>query len=480
VPPDSAHDVVKKRPVGELEGLVILLNKTGEGNNIVSLVSIESPCSAPLEENHVRSALDLLQQRHPLLRARIQGADSETPTWVCDAPPIPLEVVPRTSANAWEAATQPLLSHKYDMDVGPPILAVLLKDEKGKRDGCLHYDMLLALSHAICDARSVREACYEFMVFLEQLRGADAAGMNLHLSCPSLPMPPTLESAAEAAVSLAKSSEPPASQEGVPAQSPPATLPSEIAEEKWSSLLHLPLTLRKARSMSLTISSQKATALLDHCRREKTTIHGALCAAGAIAAAKLRASHKLPAQDVTVQSVIDLRPRLPNPIGNSTVGKYVGGIAGGSAFAYELDDFWSTARKAKKDLTTSLEDGSVWRGTTNVGGIKEGWSMGALVGACFGSVLISNVGGEAYRKGFGDLQWTRFSYAFGTPLRCGPFVQVTCSGFAGDLHLAFLWVEPCCSEGIIEDFACRFVQELDRSMVLSLDGEGYGESEIFA
>ena len=100
-----------------------------------------------LAPSALRSALDALQRRHPLLRAGAVGPASKPYFHFDVAGPIPLETQDRASDDSWIAVAEVELARKFDLAAGPLMRCVYL-------GGPSRADIVLTFQHMILDASS--------------------------------------------------------------------------------------------------------------------------------------------------------------------------------------------------------------------------------------------------------------------------------------------------------------------------------------
>ena len=438
VPKECSPDYTPSRPLGHLETLPHTLNSTGESLNIVAVLHLK--CNNKITKECLEACLLELQARHPLLRARVARDSDDRLEWRCDAGSIPVREV---CEGPWHESTDSLLNHQFDLEAGPPSLVRLISCPAEAISTT--QVILMCLCHSICDARSVRELSFELLRNLGVQRGDNPDPVSTQ--------PLDLRQSMETCIGNLPTLHP--SEVPLP---PPQ--PSPMVDPQTAGLPSG--APRKCRSLNWTIPPVTFEPLLARCRSEQTTVHGALCAAAAIVAHRYSAD---PA-NVVVKSVIDARVLFPDPIPNCNLGYYVGGIDAACDFHFKNPEqsMWDTARAIKQRLQDSIKSGAVLHGNQQISGVVEALRADQLHGAVFGTVLVSNVGNGDYRRTFGTgvnlIQWTSFQYIYGTPLRCGPFVQIAASGFASHLHLNSLWVDPCLSREFVEQFTQATVEML--------------------
>lgn len=111
--------------------------------NVVSVLRLDGDLPAPA----LRTALDALQQRHPLLRTCILTGNKAHTFRFDAAGPIPLEICERPQRNSWIAAAQEELRRRFDLAQGPLVRCRYLVDQNGG-------DLIVTIHHTIVDAGS--------------------------------------------------------------------------------------------------------------------------------------------------------------------------------------------------------------------------------------------------------------------------------------------------------------------------------------
>jgi DNA-binding transcriptional regulator/RsmH inhibitor MraZ len=112
---------------------------------------------------HLRAALFKLQQKHPLLRARIEEDGKGVPFFVISdvVPEIPVEVQARLSGEDWERVSHTEWSKPFDKTLGPLARVVWLKSDEVS-------DLLVVCAHCICDGTSFVTLMRELLVLMDR------------------------------------------------------------------------------------------------------------------------------------------------------------------------------------------------------------------------------------------------------------------------------------------------------------------------
>jgi phthiocerol/phthiodiolone dimycocerosyl transferase-like enzyme len=300
--------------------------------NVISRVRL----TGPLPLHRLRAALDAVQARHPLLRTAIAG--DTAPRFVPTDRPIPLRVVPADGTDEqWvREVDERELADRIDWRTGPLCRAVVLTTGPG---GDTH-DLLLTLPHCVADGTTVLALLADWLT--------TAAGGT----APAHPMPRAVEDlvprryrgpwgAARLGGQLL------ADLYRIRRYRPVRMVPSRF----------VPYARRRTRLIHRGLPAEQVAALAAACRREGTTVNGALAAAMVMA---VGGEPGAPVSSrVAIGSPIDVRGDLVPPVPADAAGAYVATVpsfvpyrpgqhgagrhgAGGS--------LWAVARAVSTDL----------------------------------------------------------------------------------------------------------------------------------
>jgi hypothetical protein len=264
-----------------------------------------------------RQALDTVQERHKLLSVRIEESPGSIPQYrqVNDAP-IPLRIVEDDPDTRWEAEVGEELAMPFDPHGAPLIRAALIQ---GINDAAF----ILVAHHVIADGVSV---AYLIRDTLRALAGG---------TLERLPLSPTQDAI------LGLNHVPAPRGAGEHEQDTPAG-PST----------YRPRDNARPSVQGLRLAPSLTARLRDRARQEGTTVHGALCAAFAIAGRQVSADWR----DIPVRLVspINIRPTLG-------VGEDCGVFISAAASVFEVGatGFWDLARYAKASVATGQTRESV-------------------------------------------------------------------------------------------------------------------------
>lgn len=328
------RDTCINRKLGASERIAWLCDQAGCVNFVVV-----ARIASLLDEEILRTALDLLSIRHPMLRTRIEIQGDE-PVFVSEnVPPIPLRVEVRRSDDHWHTEAEKELEHSLPWPIGPLIRVTLLKSSHVS-------DVLITFHHAIGDGMSGLYLVRDLLRLAGQISGGISPDI---ISFPERPpVEDLLPSGAHGLNGLVKTVDLLGKQLKNIIFRHPQKLPID------SNTL---LNDRCVRIIHCALSPEETASLVARCRKEDTTVHGALCAALLKAVADQIYSMRSDTKPLTIgcMSAVDLRRFLNPPIGEE-VGLYFSMAI--TAHSVKKDvKFWNLARDARKAVHQSIEDG---------------------------------------------------------------------------------------------------------------------------
>lgn len=354
------HRVNLARPLGGLEHFFSLIDQHRSVH-----FSVAAQIEGPTTISGWRAALDALQERHPQLSVGIEAAENGTPHFrqMTNAP-IPLRIARNTSLSNWPQEIANELATPFDPRQAPLVRSALIHGED-------ESVFILTAHHSIADGLSLAYAVRDTLQAL--------CGVTLD----SLSPMPAQEMLVYASQEQTHTSECPA-QPGSPPEGRP------IGFRTLDSSLPNIDTLR--------LTPEFTANLVERSRKERTTVHGALCAATALAGRET--STDWTGFPVRILSPVSLRKQLG--IGEDC-GLFVwAGIVPIEPNAHA--SFWDIARYAKDSLTSkqSLQDVAV-----GMAGLEQAMGAGADVSAA-SQILAQGFPCELLLTNLGDLSSHRF------------------------------------------------------------------------
>ncbi|MER3588550.1 MAG: alcohol acetyltransferase, partial [Mastigocladus sp. ERB_26_1] len=253
------------RKLSPLEQVIEIVNRRAGAYNIVTICRI----NGLLSEEVIRQALELLQARHPRLNSRIvnklNGLRFET-----GYIQIPLRVVTKQHPQqwqevVWEELNQKTESHKSLMRV----VLVHLKNENN-----INY-LITTIHHAIADGISCIKLHSELLKYCQKIISSEPIEV---VSLPALPpikkLLPDSMRGWKGAVNIFLALSRLVLQDIY-------YRPKTLKFEKF-----VAIESRRTGIVHRKLNETQTTQLLNVCRKNKTTVHAALCAAMLFAAGR--------------------------------------------------------------------------------------------------------------------------------------------------------------------------------------------------
>jgi hypothetical protein len=295
------------RPLGGLEHFFSLIDQH-RPVHFAMAAQVEGPTAIPAW----RTALDKLQERHPLLSVAIETNNGQLPIFrTVRSIPIPLRVISGPTVSNWEAEIARELATPFSLGEAPLARAVLIHAP-------FESAFILTTHHSIADGLS---SAYAIRDLLRALTGETLEPL------PPNPAQETLVHMSQQATDDVNDSR----ETQMPDQGPLMTFRS------------IDNLLPSIEAKSLT--PELTRTLLERARKERTTVHGALTSALVLAGRESSADWNH--SPVRVMSPFNLRKELG--VGED-LGVFVW-AAGVSMSPGTLADFWDMARYAKSSLT---------------------------------------------------------------------------------------------------------------------------------
>ncbi|GAA4185904.1 condensation domain-containing protein [Streptosporangium oxazolinicum] len=315
--------------------------------NVISHVRVRGH----LSHERFGSGLDMLQQRHPLLRVAIEaGPGDEDPCFVPSPAPIPMRTVNVPSALETEGGAQPHWERQLnevelvtpvDWRTGPLARAVVISQTgSGDTDEDVH-DLILTLPHCIADGTTVLTLIRQWVELAAENTGRSGltpGDGDRSRSEPERPAPEDMLPARyRGAAGTARTIRQFARDQGALAL---------LRPRRFEASQKVPFEDRRTRLIRRSLDTEQLEALTSACRSRGATVQGLLAAAMvASVAGDANSSGR-----ITIGSPIDIRPDLVPPVSGREVGTYVATVP--SIVAYRPgDSLWPVAREISTDLS---------------------------------------------------------------------------------------------------------------------------------
>ncbi len=294
-----------------------------------------------VSEEMLRRAVARVQQRHALLRVRIETRPSAV-SWFTSrgVHDIPITVVPRESEDGWIEAHAQASRLPFEFEARPAIRFVLVHAPE-------RSEVIILCHHIICDGMSLAYLARDLMVCLgEPAREVEVLPAPSPIDLDNLPedvSQPGLvkfligrmnRSWAEGAVTFDQIDY------------------ETLTEAYWDHYHH--------ELFSIELSEAETTALVARCRKEKVTVNSALTAAFSGAQSFVQGEQPYHAKAVIAA---DLRERLPRSPGEG-MGMYAGGVELKLRYNHKRG-FWENARQFHKGIQPALTNKKLFSAILN-------------------------------------------------------------------------------------------------------------------
>jgi hypothetical protein len=355
------------RPLGTMERCLWLLDQTHPIH-----FSIAAEIEGPTTLTSWRSALDAVQLRHPFFSVCIDKDDESSPCFRRVAgTQIPLRVVDGKDAEPqWERELERELSTRFDPKQAPLIRAVLLHQPNKSM-------LIFTAHHSIGDGISMAFAIRDTLRAL--------SGEKLE----TLPPVPSMEDLL-----------------GMP-QTPPARPFSKTSWGTGAERVAATIDMNTGwapRVKGLRLSTELTSKLLRRSRQERTTLHGALCAALVAAGRQVFSAWKNP---IRIHSSVDARRLLQ--LGEHYMQLAFGGIV--AVNPETMADFWDIARFMKTGLAPAQSVAGISAGLGRLNdlllqGLDSHTLSQVAKKANAHEATLTNLGNLPFDTSFGDLKLT--------------------------------------------------------------------------
>ena len=317
------------RKLGFVEMWMALGHDVG-GGLIVNVVYLEGILTPEV----VQQALKLVQQRHPMLQVYIVESEDGLYFQSTGITEIPVQFIYKQDENEAIKIAEKELHTKFTPGKNPLCRLTILYSHQ-HQNTC---EMIITFHHGIVDGISCMRFIDDLLFYHQQIN----EGENIS-QVESLEFIPPIETL----VNYNIPSQNPRENHQLANEQP--TLPPQLVIEYQAAANE-----RFSRMLPRMLSQEKTKILIDKCKQEKTTVHGAMCAAMLFAAGKLLSidtqvnfSYGLP---------VNLRKYGEPEITDQNLGCFISAL-GFNQLIEPNTSFWDLARECKSQIHDSLISG---------------------------------------------------------------------------------------------------------------------------
>jgi NRPS condensation-like uncharacterized protein len=412
------------RPLSPLEHAGWLIDQ-GINQNWVVIARLSKKLHGP----NLKKALEQIQKMYPPLQCKIKRTD--TPEFVTeDVPEIPLTILERKGNDHWLEEADDELLIPFPWDKGPLMrVKVLVSNDRS--------DLLITVSHIIADGVSSVGLLKKILKIIGNFRkGETSISEPIYKELPStfellkrdLKYPPEFLDIFGKLVLLFNK---------------PVEMPGDI---------DVPPEKRRTRLVPKLMTQKETKELIARCKKENTTVHGAICAAVLQTVAEqirhLSTAKKTGPLMIGCCSPVNIRHLFKRPVGEE-MGNFIS-----DALHYQLIDentsLWKNARKVKETLIKDLKFGRDIKALLEM---KTGFTekltpieMVHNLNKLFPPVLVTNLGVIKLPDELSELIPDSIHYTASINPAAKNGFTVAVFTYCGCLNLEFLYSEPYISK----------------------------------
>ncbi len=302
-----------------------------------SVVTLIARIKGNITEKMLKNAALKVQQRHQLLRVRIQVDENDDPWFTSeDVGEIPIEIVPRTSEEDWIKISMEASKVPFKFNKGPLIRFTLVQSASIS-------ELIISCFHIICDGMSLAYLARDIMVYLsDPNKKVEILPDEVPISQNNMPEEMKLNFFFKWILNR---------------------MNKKWAEEKIIFNLQDHEVLNEAywnkfhhQILAVELSEAETTTLVEKCRKEEVTVNSALVTA--FQAAQYMIQGNKPYHSLMMIAG-NVRNRLPKPASEG-MGFYASAIDVKSNYNLKKN-LWENARVIHKKLISSYTNKNFFR-----------------------------------------------------------------------------------------------------------------------
>jgi hypothetical protein len=294
-----------------------------------------------ISEEMLRQAVAKVQQRHTLLRVRIE-TDAEHGSWFTSegVQEVPIGIVPRDSEDDWIDVHAQASRVPFEFEMHPAIRFVLVQSPDLS-------EVIILCHHLICDGMSLAYLARDVMVHLgDPAREVEVLPAPPPIDLDNLPGDVSQPSLVKFLIGRMNRKW---AKEAVFFDQEDYRI---LTEAYWDHYHH--------ELFSIERSEAETSALVARCRKEKVTVNSALTAAFSGAQSFVQGEKSYHAKTVIAA---DLRDRLPHSPGEG-MGMYAGGVELKLKYNHKRG-FWENARQFHKGIKPTFTNKNLFGAILN-------------------------------------------------------------------------------------------------------------------
>ncbi|NEP59264.1 MAG: hypothetical protein F6K31_19985 [Symploca sp. SIO2G7] len=390
-----------------------------------------------LEIQVIKQSLFLLQQRHPYLQMHIAKNTDGMYFVTQEINEIPLRIVEKTKENQWLEVIEEELNHKIDSLRSPLIKLAYIPAAIGSD----LFDLIFTIHHSISDGVSLIQLCREFLNYCASITDGKQVEVD------QLPVSPPVEKF------LAKVS---------------TVLPLRILlfqlklilnqllkkTVQLSADVNCPVSEQKSRLIHHFLNEKQTKQLCQLCKKEQTTVTGALNAAMILAFKKQLAI----AGNVYINGVIavDNRKFIQSEFAHE---QNLGLMSGGlliTEYISNNSSFWQIAKSSRQKIEQCLANKQNFYIPLSAQSRIYSFKKGKIFPQVY---ILSNLGQINQSKKYGSLELIENHITISSR-NYRPSLILHCTTFRSKLYLNFSYAEPLISAQRAQSFIDCFMSSI--------------------
>jgi NRPS condensation-like uncharacterized protein len=301
-----------------------------------SIVTMVARIKGNVSEEMLKSAVAKAQQRHALLRVRINDEGDHTQWFTSEGvQEIPIEILPQKSENDWIKIHAEASKIPYEFETRPAIRFILVQSPAVS-------ELIILGHHIICDGMSLAYLARDLMVYLgDSAREVELLPAPVPITPDNLPSDVSQSGLRKFFINRMNQKW---VDEGVYFDNEDYKI---LTKTYWDNYHH--------ELFSVELSEAETFALVARCRKESITVNSALTTAFSGAQSFVQGEKPYHARTVIATS---LRDRLPNSPGEG-MGFYAAGVELKLKYDHKKS-FWENARRYHNKIKPNFSNKKVF------------------------------------------------------------------------------------------------------------------------
>jgi NRPS condensation-like uncharacterized protein len=290
-----------------------------------AIITIVARIKGNVSISMLKDAVHKVQKRHQNLRVRIQVDENHIPFFTSNGiREIPIDIVSRESDEHWINVYHERCAIPFEFEKRPPIRFILVQSVNMS-------EVIILCHHIICDGLSLGYLVRDIMAHLgEPNRKVEILPNSAPIDKDNLPKETLINSNVKDVINRINKKW--------------RKNPTYFDQEDYLNLNQAYWSNFKHQMISVELSENQTTNLVERCRKEEVTVNTAITSAFTAAQSIILEGKVKP----NIVIATSLRERLPKPAGQ-VVGNFAGGVSLKHKYSQKIS-FWDNSRELHKKL----------------------------------------------------------------------------------------------------------------------------------